>query len=93
MLRRRMRSLTTWRFGILSNGFKRAQLVLDQNRDLIQRVNDNLRSRIPDNVASNVSLINEINVNISIVMEIYSDLSVDFTKKFHERPPVPELNL
>ncbi|CAH2060100.1 unnamed protein product [Thlaspi arvense] len=69
----------------LSNGFKRAQLVLDQNRDLIQRVNDNHVSRIPDNVARNVGLINEINGNISRVMEIYSDLAVDFTKKVHER--------
>ncbi|VVB01836.1 unnamed protein product [Arabis nemorensis] len=69
----------------LSNGFKRAQLVLDQNRDLIQRVNDNHRSRIPDNVARNVGLINEINGNISRVMEIYSDLSVDFTKCLIDR--------
>ncbi|CAA7038035.1 unnamed protein product [Microthlaspi erraticum] len=70
----------------LSNGFKRAQLLLDRNRDLIQRVNDNHRSRIPDNVARNVSLINEINGNISRVMEIYSDLSLNFTKSFNERP-------
>ncbi|KAL1195732.1 Protein ELF4-LIKE 1 [Cardamine amara subsp. amara] len=69
----------------LSNGFKRAQIVLDQNRELIQRVNDNHRSRIPDNVARNVDLINEINGNISTVMEIYSDLSVNFTKNFDER--------
>lgn len=69
----------------LSNGFKRAQLLLDQNRDLIQRVNDNHRSRIPDNVARNVGLINEINGNISRVMKIYSDLSVDFTKCLNER--------
>ncbi|KFK24385.1 hypothetical protein AALP_AAs72209U000200 [Arabis alpina] len=53
----------------LSNGIKRAQVVLDQNRDLIQRVNDNHRSRIPDNIARNVGLING---NISRVIEIYS---------------------
>ncbi|XP_010521948.1 PREDICTED: protein ELF4-LIKE 1 [Tarenaya hassleriana] len=69
----------------LSSGFKRAQVVLDQNRDLIQRVNDNHRSRIADNLASNVGLINEINGNISKVLEIYSDLSVNFTNIVHER--------
>ncbi|ESQ51498.1 hypothetical protein EUTSA_v10017683mg [Eutrema salsugineum] len=69
----------------LSNGFKRAQLVLDQNRDLIQRVNENHRSRIPDNVTRNVGLINEINGNISRVMETYTDLSFEITKMFHER--------
>jgi len=69
----------------LSNGFKRAQLYLDQNRDLIQRVNENHMSRIPDNVARNVGLINEINGNISQVMEIYSDLSLNFAKNFDQR--------
>ncbi|CAN6979378.1 hypothetical protein Bca4012_002759 [Brassica carinata] len=68
----------------LSNGFKRAQLVLDQNRDLIQRVNDNHLSRIPENVSRNVGLINEINGNISRVMEIYTDLAVDFAKGIEE---------
>lgn len=69
----------------LSNGFKRAQVVLDKNRDLIQRVNENHMSRIPDNVARNVGLINEINGNIFRVMQIYSDLSVNFAKKFDQR--------
>ncbi|XP_006293392.2 protein ELF4-LIKE 1 [Capsella rubella] len=69
----------------LSNGFKRAQVVLDQNRDLIQRVNENHMSRIPDNVARNVALINEINGNIFRVMEIYSALSVDFATKLDQR--------
>lgn len=69
----------------LSNGFKRAQVVLDKNRDLIQRVNENHMSRIPDNVARNVGLINEINGNIFRVMQIYSDLSVNFAKKFNQR--------
>ncbi|VYS53941.1 unnamed protein product [Arabidopsis thaliana] len=69
----------------LSNGFKRAQLFLDQNRDLIQRVNENHMSRIPDNVARNVGLINEINGNISQVMEIYSDLSLNFARNIDQR--------
>ncbi|XP_010414330.1 PREDICTED: protein ELF4-LIKE 1-like [Camelina sativa] len=69
----------------LSNGFKRAQAVLDQNRELIQRVNENHMSRIPDNVARNVALINEINGNIFRVMEIYSVLSVDFANKFDQQ--------
>ncbi|XP_010473960.1 PREDICTED: protein ELF4-LIKE 1-like [Camelina sativa] len=66
----------------LSNGFKRARVVLDQNRELIQRVNENHMSRIPDNVARNVALING---NIFRVMEIYSVLSVDFAKKFDQQ--------
>lgn len=68
----------------LSSGFKRAQLVLDQNHDLIRRVNDNHLSRIPENVSRNVGLINEINGNISRVMEIYTDLAVDFSKRIEE---------
>lgn len=68
----------------LSSGFKRAQLVLDENRDLIRRVNDNHLSRIPENVSRNVGLINEINGNISRVMEIYTDLAVDFSKRIEE---------
>ncbi|RID70354.1 hypothetical protein BRARA_C02382 [Brassica rapa] len=74
----------------LSSGFKRAQLVLDQNRDLIRRVNDNHLSRIPENVSRNVGLINEINGNISRVMEIYTDLGPDwfnrsdFSKRIEE---------
>ncbi|KAK8679808.1 hypothetical protein V6N13_145242 [Hibiscus sabdariffa] len=58
----------------LSTSFKMAQAVLDQNRELIQKVNENHQSKIPDNLVKNVGLIREINGNISKVIKIYSDL-------------------
>ncbi|KAG6792795.1 hypothetical protein POTOM_001954 [Populus tomentosa] len=51
----------------LSKSFKQVQSVLDRNRDLIQQVNANHQSKIPDNLVKNVSLIREINGNISKV--------------------------
>ncbi|KAJ4834697.1 hypothetical protein Tsubulata_003602 [Turnera subulata] len=69
----------------LSKSFRQVQNVLDHNRDLIQQVNANHQSKIPDNLVRNVSLINEINGNISKVMNIYSDLSVNFSNVVHER--------
>ncbi|KAF9677895.1 hypothetical protein SADUNF_Sadunf08G0155500 [Salix dunnii] len=59
--------------------------VLDRNRDLIQQVNSNHRSKIPDNLVKNISLIREINGNISKVISIYSDLSVNFSNIVQER--------
>ncbi|KAJ6670740.1 PROTEIN ELF4-LIKE 4 [Salix viminalis] len=59
----------------LSKSFKQVQSVLDHNSDLIKQVNANHKSKIPDNLVKNVSLIREINGNISKVMSIYSDLS------------------
>ncbi|XP_024968452.1 protein EARLY FLOWERING 4-like isoform X2 [Cynara cardunculus var. scolymus] len=49
----------------LSKSFKEVQSVLDQNRLLIQQVNENHQSKIPDNMVKNVALIQEINGNIS----------------------------
>lgn len=69
----------------LSKSFKQVQSVLDHNRDLIQQVNANHQSKIPDNLVKNVSLIREINGNISKVMSIYSDLSVNFSNIVQER--------
>ena len=69
----------------LSRGFRQAQSVLDQNRALIQQVNDNHRSKVHDNLAENVSLIHQINGNISKVLSIYSDLSVNFSTVVHQR--------
>ncbi|EOY33722.1 Uncharacterized protein TCM_041622 [Theobroma cacao] len=34
----------------LSKSFKQAQAVLDQNRELIKKVNENHQSKIPDNL-------------------------------------------
>ncbi|GMI81720.1 hypothetical protein HRI_001841300 [Hibiscus trionum] len=69
----------------LSNSFKKAQAVLDQNRELIKKVNENHQSKIPDNLVKNVGLIREINGNISKVIKIYSDLSVNFSESVRQR--------
>ncbi|KAL5817189.1 hypothetical protein ACOSQ3_025567 [Xanthoceras sorbifolium] len=69
----------------LSRSFRQVQTVLDKNRELIRRANENHQSRIPDNIASNVSLIREINSNISKVVSVYSDLSVNFTSMVSQR--------
>lgn len=72
-------------WGTLSKGFKQVQAVLDQNRELIQKVNKNHQSKIPNNLVENVALIREINGNISKVLGIYSDLSVDFSGIVRQR--------
>ncbi|KAF5738454.1 hypothetical protein HS088_TW13G01353 [Tripterygium wilfordii] len=69
----------------LNRNFKQVQSVLDKNRALIQQVNENHRSKIADNMVKNVALIREINVNISKVASLYSDLSSDFSSMFHQR--------
>ncbi|XP_017981938.1 PREDICTED: protein ELF4-LIKE 1 [Theobroma cacao] len=69
----------------LSKSFKQAQAVLDQNRELIKKVNENHQSKIPDNLVSNVGLIQEINGHISKVVEIYSDLSFKFSDVVRQR--------
>ncbi|KAI8016321.1 Protein EARLY FLOWERING 4 [Camellia lanceoleosa] len=69
----------------LSKSFRQVQSVLDQNRALIQQVNENHQSKMPDNLVKNVALIREINGNISKVMSLYSDLSVDFSNIVQQR--------
>ncbi|KAK6935728.1 Protein EARLY FLOWERING 4 domain [Dillenia turbinata] len=69
----------------LNKTIRRVQSVLDQNRVLIQQVNENQQSKIPDNLVKNVALIREINGNISKVISLYSDISSDFTNVVHQR--------
>ncbi|KAI9109263.1 hypothetical protein K1719_019886 [Acacia pycnantha] len=45
----------------LSRSFRQVQSVLDQNRALIQQVNENHQSKIPDNLVKNVALIGQLN--------------------------------
>lgn len=68
-----------------NQSFQQVQTVLDRNRSLIQQVNENHQSRIPDNMVKNVALIQEINGNISKVVSLYSDLSSNFSTLFHQR--------
>ncbi|KAL2508296.1 protein ELF4-LIKE 1-like [Forsythia ovata] len=70
---------------ILSKGFKEVQTVLNHNRLLIQQVNENHQSKIPDNLAKNVDLIKEINGNISKVVGLYSNLSTNFSSIIRQR--------
>ena len=69
----------------LSKSFNDVQSVLDHNRVLIKQVNENHQSKVADNLVKNVALIQEINGNISKVMGIYSDLSVNFSSIVQQR--------
>nr|XP_004507981.1 protein ELF4-LIKE 4-like isoform X2 [Cicer arietinum]XP_004507982.1 protein ELF4-LIKE 4-like isoform X2 [Cicer arietinum]XP_012573362.1 protein ELF4-LIKE 4-like isoform X2 [Cicer arietinum] len=60
--------------------FVQVQNILDQNRVLINEINQNHESRIPDNLSRNVGLIRELNNNIRRVAELYADLSTSFAK-------------
>ncbi|KAF7814067.1 protein ELF4-LIKE 4-like [Senna tora] len=57
-----------------------AQDILDQNRLLINEINQNHESKIPDNLNRNVGLIRELNNNIRRVVDLYADLSNSFVK-------------
>ncbi|KEH32458.1 hypothetical protein MtrunA17_Chr4g0070681 [Medicago truncatula] len=60
--------------------FVQVQNILDQNRVLINEINQNHESRVPDNLNKNVGLIKELNSNIRRVVDLYADLSTSFTK-------------
>ncbi|OWM83053.1 protein ELF4-LIKE 3 [Punica granatum] len=60
--------------------FTQVQHILDQNRVLINEINQNHESRVPDSLTRNVGLIRELNNNIRKVVDLYSDLSSNFTK-------------
>ncbi|MBA0869092.1 hypothetical protein Goshw_023062 [Gossypium schwendimanii] len=59
--------------------FVQVQNILDQNRLLINEINQNHESKIPDNLGRNVGLIKELNNNIRRVVDLYADLSTSFT--------------
>ncbi|KAL6519205.1 Protein ELF4-LIKE 4 [Orobanche gracilis] len=63
--------------------FVQVQNILDQNRLLINEINQNHESKIPDNLSRNVGLIRELNSNIRRVVDLYADLSTDFTKSMY----------
>ncbi|XP_060181238.1 protein EARLY FLOWERING 4-like [Lycium barbarum] len=68
-----------------SNNYRQVQSVLDQNRLLIQQVNENHQSRTHNSMVQNVGLIQELNDNISKVASLYSDFNTDFTTMVHQR--------
>ncbi|KAJ8443835.1 hypothetical protein Cgig2_010299 [Carnegiea gigantea] len=64
--------------------FVQVQNILDQNRLLINEINQNHESRIPDNLSRNVGLIRELNNNIRRVVDLYADLSQSLTTRSME---------
>ncbi|RDX94756.1 Protein ELF4-LIKE 3, partial [Mucuna pruriens] len=60
--------------------FVQVQTIFDQNRLLINEINQNHESKVPDNLTRNVGLIRELNNNIRRVYDLYADLSGSFTK-------------
>ncbi|CAL5356493.1 unnamed protein product [Camellia sinensis] len=65
--------------GYSGSDLKRIDL-LGQNRMLINEINQNHESKVPDNLSRNVGLIRELNNNIRRVVDLYADLSSSFTK-------------
>lgn len=68
-----------------TDSFREVQSILDRNRALIQQVNENHRSKIHENMVTNVALIQEINNNVAKIVAMYSDLSTNFSNVFHQR--------
>jgi Early Flowering 4 domain len=64
----------------LEKCFVQVQGILNQNRLLINEIDQNHKSCEPDNLSRNVVLIRKLNTNISRVVDLYADLSVSFTK-------------
>uniref|UniRef100_A0A7N0TZZ0 Protein EARLY FLOWERING 4 domain-containing protein n=1 Tax=Kalanchoe fedtschenkoi TaxID=63787 RepID=A0A7N0TZZ0_KALFE len=60
--------------------FVQVQNLLDQNRLLINEINQNHESKAPDNLSRNVGLIRELNNNIRRVVELYAELSSSFVR-------------
>ncbi|KAE8667080.1 Protein ELF4-LIKE 3 [Hibiscus syriacus] len=49
---------------VFQKSFVQVQDILDQNRLLINEINQNHESKVPDNLSRNVGLIKELNNNI-----------------------------
>ena len=62
------------------NNFVQVQNILDQNRLLINEINQNHDSKIPNNLTRNVGLIRELNNNIRRVVDLYEGLSNSMAK-------------
>lgn len=69
--------------------FQQVQLILDQNRLLIGRINHNHQSGISERIASNVGLINDLNRNLGKVHKLYAGAAINFSKSFREVPKQP----
>ncbi|KAI9377857.1 hypothetical protein POPTR_019G131700v4, partial [Populus trichocarpa] len=58
--------------------FVQVEDILDQNRLLINEINQNQESKIPDKLTRDVGLIKELNINIRRAVGLYADLSCNF---------------
>ncbi|XP_065867754.1 protein ELF4-LIKE 4-like [Euphorbia lathyris] len=65
----------------VQKSFMQVQDILDQNRLLINEINQNHESKIPDNLTRNVGFIRELNNNVRRVVDLYADLSTNFTTR------------
>lgn len=63
----------------VQTSFVQVQNIFEQNKMLINEINQNHESKIPDNLNRNVGLIRELNNNIRKVVDIYSNLSSNFS--------------
>uniref|UniRef100_A0A0D9VV64 Protein EARLY FLOWERING 4 domain-containing protein n=1 Tax=Leersia perrieri TaxID=77586 RepID=A0A0D9VV64_9ORYZ len=63
--------------------FVQVQRLLDQNRVLINEINQNHESKVPGDLSRNVALIRELNNNIRRVVDLYADLSSLFSSDDH----------
>ncbi|EFJ08467.1 hypothetical protein SELMODRAFT_131708 [Selaginella moellendorffii] len=63
-------------------GFSQVQFLLDHNRLLINEINQNQESKVPESLSRNVVLIKELNKNIGQVVSLYSTISSSFVKSF-----------
>ncbi|CAD5184584.1 protein ELF4-LIKE 3-like [Musa acuminata AAA Group] len=66
--------------------FGQVQSRLDQNRKLINEINQNQASRIPGRLNRNVRLIGELNSNIRRVVDVYVELCLSFTGSMEASP-------
>lgn len=57
------------------SSFVQVQGLLDQNRVLINEINQNHESKVPGDLSRNVGLIRELNNNIRRVVDLYANLS------------------
>ncbi|CAD5184590.1 unnamed protein product [Musa acuminata subsp. malaccensis] len=66
--------------------FGQVQSRLDQNRKLINEINQNQASRIPGRLNRNVRLIGELNSNIRRVVDVDVELPLSFTGSMEASP-------
>ncbi|GJP31514.1 hypothetical protein CLOM_g12604 [Closterium sp. NIES-68] len=62
--------------------FNQVQGILDQNRLLIHEIKANHEARLPDGLMRNVTLIRQLNSNVTKVVDLYAEISQTFVRSF-----------